>query len=266
MDGKRYGGAPVRPDVLVVEDDALMRDSVVAALRADGLVVEAVADGAGFDAAFEALAASPPRLLLLDRGLPDVDGAAIARRVSGRGDIGIVMLTAQGGLDERLHGLQQGADVYLVKPVDPRELVLTVRAVLRRLAALAPPSPPSPSPSLQPASPLTPQPLPSPATQGPAHTLFAFEPRLFRLRAPDGTLVPLNATECALIDRLLREPGEVVAKEALMDALGTHDDAWGEARLMQTVSRLRRKLQTLTPGWTPLRTVSRVGYAFDVGE
>jgi DNA-binding response OmpR family regulator len=87
---------------------------------------------------------------------------------------------------------------------------------------------------------------------------------LFRLQAPDGTLVPLNANECSLIERLLHDPGEVVAKEILMDALGTHDDAWGEARLMQTVSRLRRKLQSLTPGWTPLRTVSRVGYAFDV--
>ena len=219
--------------VLVVEDQALMREAIVDALVQEGFDVRAVQDGAGFDQAFSQ---QRPALVVVDWGLPDVDGTAIVERVSREPDIGVVMLTGRGGLEHRLQGLQRGADAYLVKPVDWRELVLTVRAILRRLDASA---------------------------FQPPHQEMRFEPRLFRVVSPAGHVIELNAQECVLLECLLRRPGEVVPKDALMEALGAHGDAWGEPRLAQTVSRLRRKFEAHDSQWQPLRTVHRVGYAFD---
>jgi DNA-binding response OmpR family regulator len=238
----RATGAPVlaalartSEHLIVLEDDALMRDAVVHALEEAGYRVTGVASRQAFEAVAQA---DPPALLVIDRGLPDGDGAEVARHWSERQTVGIVMLTAYGALDERLRGWEHGADAYLVKPVDWRELVLTVKAVLKRLRP--------------------------PADMASAPAGFEFMPRQFRMTAPDGQSIPLNAQESVLIDHLLREPGEVVDKVLLMEALGAHGDAWGEARLAQTVSRLRRKIEALAPGWNPLRTVYRVGYAFVV--
>jgi two-component system OmpR family response regulator len=221
------------PRVLVVEDQDMMREAIVDALALEGYAVEAVCDGAGFEQAFSR---EHPALVVVDWGLPDVDGTAIVERVSREPDIGVVMLTGRGGLEHRLQGLERGADAYLVKPVDWRELVLTVRAILRRLDAVA---------------------------AAPERTGMRFEPRLFRMVSPAGQVIELNAQECVLLECLLRRPGEVVPKDALMEALGAHGDAWGEPRLAQTVSRLRRKFEAHDGGWQPLRTVHRVGYAFD---
>lgn len=218
--------------LIVLEDDDLMRDAVIDALSAEGFRVTGVATRRDFE---RVAAEDPPALLVIDRGLPDGDGVEIARQWSERGAIGIVMLTAHGALDERLRGLEHGADAYLVKPVDWRELVLTVKAVIKRLRL--------------------------PVADAPG---FRFLPRHFRMMAPGGQLIALNAQECVLIEHLLRQPGEVVDKVLLMEALGAHGDAWGESRLAQTVSRLRRKIEALAPGWNPLRTVYRVGYAFVV--
>ena len=224
---------PSAARILVVEDEPLMRDAVAQVLEESGFAVTVADDGRAFQRAW---AAQRPDLVLLDWGLPDADGADIAQQVSQQGEVGIVMLTARGGLEHRLQGLEQGADAYLVKPVDWRELVLTVRAVLKRLA--------------------------SPAA--PEASASRFSPRHFELMSPKGVRIKLNAQECTLVEWLLRRPGEVVAKEVLMEALGAHGDAWGEPRLAQTVSRLRRKIDAHCPGWAPLSTLHRVGYSFDL--
>jgi len=222
--------------ILVVEDQVLMREAIVRSLSREGFDVVAVADGAGFA---EAFARQRPCLVVVDWELPDVDGTVIVERVSQESDIGVVMLTGRGGLESRLQGLEVGADAYLVKPVDWRELVLTIRAILRRLS------------------------LAGAASRAAG---FQFWPRLFQMVSPAGELIELNSQECVLLECLLRRPGEVVPKEALMVALGAHGDAWGESRLAQTVSRLRRKLEACETPWQPLRTVHRVGYAFEVQE
>ena len=222
------------PRVLVVEDQDMMREAIVDALAQEGYAVEAVCDGAGFVQAFSRVR---PALVVVDWGLPDVDGTSIVERVSREADIGVVMLTGRGGLEHRLQGLERGADAYLVKPVDWRELLLTVRAILKRLNG-------------------------RPATEeAPA---VRFSPRLFELTAPNGVCIKLNAQECTLLEWLQRRPGEVVPREVLMEALGAHGDAWGEARLAQTVSRLRRKIEAQSPGWSPLRTIHRVGYSLEL--
>jgi DNA-binding response OmpR family regulator len=220
------------PRVLVVEDDELMRLAVEDALSCAGFQVHAVSDLASFDSAY---AAFQPALVVVDWGLGDAEGIEIVRHLAAAAGVGVLMLTARGSLEHRLQGLETGADAYMVKPVDWRELVLTLQALHRRLASVG----------------------------DRRDNAFSFEPRQFQLRSPGGHLVVLNAQECMLIECLLRRPGDVVAKETLMGVLGTHEDAWGEPRLAQTVSRLRRKLEAMEPGWQPLRTVHRVGYAFD---
>lgn len=232
------------PHVLVVEDQPLMRDTLVQALGEVGFRVSAAADGAQFQRAFER---DRPDLVVVDWGLPDVEGTAIVARLRDEGDVGVVMLTGRGSLEQRLQGLEQGADAYLVKPVDWRELELTLRAILRRRERR------------------NREDRQASAPEG-AEGGVRFEPRQFRLLSPTRQAISLNAQECVLIEWLLRQPGEVVLKEVLMEALGAHGDAWGEARLAQTVSRLRRKIEAHCPGWQPLRTVHRVGYAFDAME
>lgn len=223
------------PRVLVVEDQDMMREAIVDALAQEGYAVEAVCDGASFQKAFSR---ERPALVVVDWGLPDVEGTAIVERVSREPDIGVVMLTGRGGLEHRLQGLERGADAYLVKPVDWRELVLTVRAILKRLKG-------------------------RPGTE--EATAVKFSPRLFELTAPNGVCIKLNAQECTLLEWLQRRPGEVVPRAVLMEALGAHGDAWGEARLAQTVSRLRRKIEAQSPGWSPMRTIHRVGYSLELG-
>lgn len=230
--------APTRPLILVVEDEPLMREAIASALIQQGFEVAVAGDGAEFE---KALSQQRPALVLVDWGLPDVEGTTIVERVSQMPDIGVVMLTGRGTLEHRLQGMERGADAYLVKPVDWRELTLTLRAILKRLAAY----------TSQPA--------------GGTVQVPRFSPRHFELTAPNGERIQLNAQECTLVEWLLRRPGEVVPKEALMEALGAHGDAWGEPRLAQTVSRLRRKLEGHCPGWAPLTTVHRVGYRLNLG-
>ena len=115
--------------VLVVEDDSSMRDLLVAILRADGYDVHADQEGR---AALRSLGTFRPDLLLLDAGLPDLDGRSIARRVRQSSDVPIVFVTGADSPEEIRAGFRAGADDYVVKPFDPEELSWRVRAVLRR--------------------------------------------------------------------------------------------------------------------------------------
>ncbi|MDX5318381.1 MAG: response regulator, partial [Actinomycetes bacterium] len=118
--------------VLVVEDDATVAEVVVAYLRRAGLEVEHTADGLS---ALTAAAARPPDLAILDLMLPGLDGLELCRRLRRvRADLPVVMLTARGEEEDRILGLEVGADDYVTKPFSPRELVLRVQALLRRSA------------------------------------------------------------------------------------------------------------------------------------
>jgi two-component system response regulator MprA len=119
--------------LLVVEDDPQVRAMLVRTLRYEGFEVESTPDGMG---AFAAMRAAPPDLVLLDLLLPDVDGMHICRQLRQTGcDVPILMLTARDGIDDRVEGLDIGADDYVVKPFDTAELVARVRSLLRRARA-----------------------------------------------------------------------------------------------------------------------------------
>src|SRR4051794_12325184 len=116
--------------ILIVDDDADVRRMLTEYLGGHGHAIACAAHG---DAMRAALLAQPPDIVLLDIGLPGEDGIALARFVRERYDVGIVMVTAAGGVVDRIVGLEVGADDYIAKPFDPRELLARVRSVLRRL-------------------------------------------------------------------------------------------------------------------------------------
>jgi CheY-like chemotaxis protein len=131
--------APVpAPYVIVVDDEEDLREPVAAYLREQGIDVDEASGGAALDLL---LARREPALVVLDVTMPDEDGFSIARRLRAeRGNIGVVMLTARRDVIDRIVGLELGADDYIMKPFEPRELLARIRSVLRRLAALAPPA------------------------------------------------------------------------------------------------------------------------------
>jgi len=137
------------PALVVVDDEADLREAVAEYLARRGFDVRQAGDGPGL---WALLADRPADLVLLDVSMPGEDGVSIARRLRATGDVGIVMLSAAGSLVDRVVGLEVGADDYIAKPVDLRELLARLRAVLRRRGAIAEAAPPpTPPPAPQPA-------------------------------------------------------------------------------------------------------------------
>lgn len=131
---------PLKPRILVVEDEPGIADTIRYALASDGF--EPVCVGTGADAlrAFDDDAAPAPALVVLDVGLPDVNGFELIKRLHARAPVPVIFLTARSDEIDRVVGLELGADDYVAKPFSPRELVARVRTVLRRVARSAPPA------------------------------------------------------------------------------------------------------------------------------
>jgi DNA-binding response OmpR family regulator len=212
--------------ILVVEDDPLLGDAIQAGLRALGNAVDWVQDG---EAAGGALAAETYSAVVLDLGLPRLSGLELLRRLRGRNDpIPVLILTARDTVDDRIKGLDAGADDYLVKPFDMGELAARLRAIARRSAGQAAPVLKVAEVELDPA----------------AHRVtYRGEP------------VELSSREFALLEALLRNAGRVLSRGQLEQALYP----WGEEVESNAVEvhvhHLRRKL---APGL--IQTVRGVGY------
>lgn len=219
----------------LIEDNLDYRAEVAFHLRRGGFEIALESDGVDLDAQ---LADCPCDLLLLDLGLPAEDGLLIARRLRRQQPgLGIVMLTARSGLDDRLAGLEEGADAYLVKPVDMREMIATLRSVLRRLA-----------PSAQ------------AELAAPAWTLL---PAALTLRSPDGHLISLTAMELDLLKCLAAAAPEPAGREALAAAIGHVHPDFDDRRIEVAFSRLRRKIEVPAGNPAPLiRALRHRGYVF----
>ena len=226
-----YAGLVVR--VLVVDDDATVADVVVAYLERAGIETERATDGM---AAIAAAEASVLDAVVLDLMLPGLDGIEVCHRLrSARPSLPVIMLTARGEEDDRLVGLEAGADDYIVKPFSPRELVLRVQAVLRRTG--------SGQPSLLQDSGLALDPV--------AH-------RAWR----DGRELQLTVREFELLRWFLAHPGAVHDRETLLR------EVWGwEVGDLSTVTvhvrRLREKIEPDPARPRLLVTVFGVGYRWD---
>ena len=220
--------------ILVVEDDMQIARNLRDYLEVAGFEVTAVGDGS---AALASIRGDRPDLLVLDLGLPGIDGLDVARELRRTSTVPIVMLTARGEESDRIVGLELGADDYLVKPFSPKELVARVRAVLRRTSG----------------------------TTAGAEVLRAgdVEVDLPKMRARvGGQPVDLTPTEFELLATLAREPGRVFTRGQLLDALHGVTLETYERAIDAHVKNLRKKIEPEPGRPRYVLTVHGVGYRF----
>ncbi|WP_438290720.1 response regulator transcription factor [Streptomyces sp. HUAS TT7] len=224
--------------ILVVDDDPTVAEVVTGYLERAGHTVELAADG---PAALRAATQRRPDLVVLDLMLPGMDGLEVCRRLRATTPIPVIMLTARGDEDDRILGLEIGADDYVTKPFSPRELVLRVESVLRRARTA------------------TARPGPRMSRSG-----IALDPAA-RTASKDGNELALTLREFDLLAYLLARPGEAISRERLMH------EVWGwEFGDLSTVTvhvrRLRGKIETDPAKPVLIRTVWGVGYRFEADE
>ena len=222
------------PSILVVDDDAELRTLITDFLRANGMRVESAADGAEMDAR---VAAERPDLIVLDLMMPGEDGLSILRRLRKPGGPAVIMLSAMGEDTDRIIGLEVGADDYLPKPCNPRELLARIRAVLRRRGE---------------------------ETGGGASgavrrfgpwTLDIIEREVHRV---DGPSAPLTDAEFRVLAAFLDRPQRVLSRDQLIEAGKGPDSEVFDRAIDVTISRLRKKLGPDDP----IRTIRNEGYMF----
>ena len=218
--------------ILVVEDDPAVRGSLDRALRLEGYEVSAVDAGAP---ALEALALNPPDAVILDLGLPDIDGLEVCRRMRAAGnDTPVLMLTARDAVNDRVQGLDAGADDYLVKPFALAELLARLRALLRRL----------------------------PESEGEGEVL-RFEDLSLDLGTREARRgdrqFTLTRIEFDLLELFLRNPRHVLTREVILERVWGYDFDSGTNSLAVYVGYLRRKTESVgEPRY--IHTVRGVGY------
>lgn len=227
--------------ILVVEDDSRLRGLLSRYLGERGFRVSTAQDAAE---ARDRLRFLQPDLMVLDVMMPGESGLDLTQSLRrDQVDIPVLLLTARGAPEDRIAGFEAGADDYLPKPFDARELELRIRAMLRR--AVAPLSPP-PGPS-----------------SGPVQLGgLVFDPDRGELRGPAGA-VRLTGGEVALLGELARKPNEVMSREDIAQALGM--DEAGERAIDVQVTRLRRKIEIDPREPRFLHTVRGRGYVLKPG-
>jgi two-component system response regulator QseB len=212
--------------LLLAEDDAMIGAAVRDRLRGQGFAVDWVRDGRAADAA---LTGDVYDLLLLDLGLPGREGLAVLKALRGRGSrLPVVILTARDAVDDRVAGLDAGADDYVVKPFDLKELEARMRAVLRRRAGSA-------SSVIE-------------------HGRLSLDLASHELRR-DGVPVPVSPREFALLHALLERPGRILSRAQLEERLYGWGEEVGSNVVEVHIHSLRRKL-----GADLIRNVRGVGY------
>ncbi len=228
--------------ILVVEDDARLRDRLARYLTGEGFRVTSAPDAAEARARMRGIS---PDLLVLDVMMPGESGLDLTRslREEQGHDLPVLMLTARGAPEDRIAGFEAGADDYLPKPFEPRELVLRIRALLRRAPALAQTVAPA---------------ISAPVPLGSA----SFDLDRGELLGPNGP-IRLTGGEAALLTALASRPGEILSREEIAAALGT-DDA-GERAVDVQVTRLRRKIEADPREPRFLHTVRGRGYVLKPG-
>ena len=227
--------------ILVVDDDMRLRDLLSRYLSEQGFATKVVADGTGLT---RALALERFDLVVLDLMLPGEDGLAICRRLRAeRSSLPIIMLTAKGSEDDRITGLETGADDYLPKPFNPRELVARIQAVLRRRGDLVPPGAPDAEAG---------------TVSWGEFSLDLGTRALERL----GTPVPLTTGEFAMLKVLATHPRVPMSREKLMElARGRDLDNFDRAIDVQ-ISRLRKIIEPDPSHPAYIQTVWGFGYVF----
>jgi two-component system OmpR family response regulator len=226
------------PHILVVDDDREIRDLLSRFLRKHSFRVTAAADGREMRKAMEA---GKFDLIVMDVMLPGEDGLSLTRWLRSTSGVPVIMLTAVGEETDRIIGLEMGADDYVPKPFNPRELLARIRAVLRRAEGL---------PSVE-------------ARKGvvtfDSWKLDTDRRELFR---PDGELVPLTSGEYDLLLALVERPQRVLTRDQLLDITRGRDTVPFDRSIDVQISRLRRKIESDPKEPVRIKTVRGGGYVF----
>jgi two-component system OmpR family response regulator len=223
--------------VLLVDDEPSLRQPLADYLTRQGFVVRQAEDAAK---ARSALIEDTPDLVLLDIMMPGEDGLSLCRHLSEAKNIPVILLTARGEATDRIVGLEIGADDYVVKPFEPRELVARIRSVLRRSAK-------QPSATIE------------------EDALYEFEgwtldPLKRRLTDPEGTVVPLSSAEFRLLVAFLNHPRQVLDRDRLLDMVQGREAHLFDRAVDNQVSRLRRKMESDSRDPKLIQTVWGGGY------
>lgn len=218
--------------LLLVEDDERLSRGMEASLGAAGFAVDCLHQGADV---LQLALGEPYSAIILDLGLPDMDGLDVLEQLRAHGvKTPVIILTARDMVDDRINGLDRGADDYMAKPFSPRELESRIRALVRRSEGL-------PDPVLR-------------------IGRLVFD-RSSRTVLVDGHSISLRRRELAVLEALMARPGKVIAKERLAAEVFNFDDAVTPNALEVYVGRLRRKLE---PAGEMIRTIRGFGYMIRV--
>jgi two-component system OmpR family response regulator len=224
--------------ILVVDDDPGLTELLSSYLGSQGFVVASACDGVAMR---EQLAAFQPDLLILDLMLPDEDGLTLCRKLRTSSRLPILMLTARGDDMDRIIGLEMGADDYLAKPFQPRELLARIKNILRRIDEHDAGSPPFRS----------------------LHFAgWTLDLAGRNLIGADGVVVVLSAGEFRLLQLLAESPNRVLSRDRLMDALAGRDAGPFDRTIDVMISRLRRRLGDDARDPELIKTVRSEGYIF----
>jgi two-component system phosphate regulon response regulator OmpR len=231
-------------NILVVDDDPRIRTMLRRYLTGEGFVVNEAADGAAMRAVLDRETID---LVLLDLVMPGEDGLSLARHIRQRSEIPVIMLSGKGDLIDRVVGLEAGADDYITKPFELREVLARIRTVMRRAGPR-----PSPTPA---------------ATMTGGEDVLVFDGwRLDLLRRelhrPSGESVFLTASEFELLRVFAHHPNRVLSRDQIMDLVKGRDWAAYDRAVDTQVVRLRRKVELDPSNPTLIKTVRGGGYVF----
>ena len=224
--------------ILVVDDDSETRSLLQQYLQRQGYRVTSAADGKALRAA---LLTARPDLIVLDLMLPGEDGLQLCRDLRARSNLPVIMLTARGEETDRIVGLEMGADDYLAKPFNPRELLARIKSVLRRARAL-------------------PENLEPDAARSFRFAGWTLDADTRNLTAPDDVVVPLSGTEFKLLRVFLAHPNRVLSRDQLIELMISRDAGPFDRAIDVQVSRLRQRLRDDAREPRIIKTVRGEGY------
>jgi DNA-binding response OmpR family regulator len=228
--------------VLIVDDDPSIREMLAEYLGAQGFVTAQAGDGETMRAEIERVT---PDVVLLDLRLPREDGLSLARFVRERYDVGIIMVTGAGEVVDRIVGLEVGADDYVAKPFDPRELLARVKSVLRRVQA----RPPA-------------QPAGGTAARRVRFGQCELDLAAHQLYDRDGREIPITSMEFDLLRTFAEHPGKVLSRDRILTL--TRNREWDpyDRSIDIRIARVRRKVEADPQNPQFIRTVRGTGYMY----
>jgi len=237
--------------ILIVEDDPVVADVVAACLEDAEFETTITSSG---QAALNIVSDSHIDLCVVDLGLPDMDGLSLTREIKSRSNIGIIILSGRGETTERIIGLEVGADDYLGKPFEPRELLARVRSIIRRTL---------PSGAISEGLDTTDNGADS------DETAFIFEgwkvdPASLEIVGPDGMQPQLSNSEFNLLQAFIEHPNRVLSRDQLLDLMHGHDNSSPafDRSIDVQITRLRKKIESNPKSPKFIKTVRNRGYMF----